>query len=922
MIIYDVKINGLTNPVGYEFGEVVISWKVKKTKDRYQKNAMLLIAVDREMSQILLRKEGNLPSNGVKADLKLEPKTRYFVQIRVEGNGGDSAVSETVFFETGKRKEGWKASWITQREGETFHPVFEKNLCFTENIKKARLYICGLGLYEAYINGKKVGENYLSPFFNDYRYGLQSQTYDVTSLLEEENTLSVLLGNGWYKGRLGYEGGVSVYGDKFALIAELCVEYESGLQETYGTDETWNYYGSDIVYSDIYDGEGINRLLYAGKSNERQGAVILSEVPGTLMDTCSIPLKVMEKMQIKEIIHTPAGETVLDFGQNFSGYVEFHAAFPSGTKVVLTYGEILQNRNFYHDNYRTAKTEFTYISDGREEWVRPHFTYTGFRYVKVEGWPEEVKKDDFCGVVVYSEMERTGYLESGHEKLNQLISNALWGLKSNFLDMPTDCPQRDERLGWTGDAQVFAPTASFFMDTRAFYRKYLWDMRNDQVCHDGAVANYLPNLVNQQGGSSVWGDAATFIPDTLYRTFGDREALREAYPLMRDWVEWIRRGDENRTGGPKYLFDYAFTFGDWLAMDGVTEQSFKGGTEDAYISSVYYYASVRKTEEAARTLGFENDRKKFEKLAKKIRDAVLYEYFAPSGRLTVDTQTGYIIALAFGIYREKEVLCNGLRKRLKRDGYRIKCGFVGAPLLCETLAENGMEDMAFRMLLQEEFPGWLHCVNLGATTIWERWNSVLDDGSISGTGMNSLNHYAYGSVVNYIKSCIAGLKPLEPGWRKVLICPQLDIRLGHLNCEYESVCGKYRADWRINPDGTISVHYEIPFNCSAVVKLPGYELQELMLEAGTTDLTYRPSDRNYLCRYGWNSLLKEIGEDSEAMEILKEELPVAYEMALSNDVENLGTSMEEMKYMGFFGLFPENVERAAEKLFKLEGVAK
>lgn len=386
---------------------------------------------------------------------------------------------------------------------------------------------------------------------------------------------------------------------------------------------------------------------------------------------------------------------------------------------------------------------------------------------------------------------------------------------------------------------------------------------------------------------------------------------------MRDWVEWIYAGDQKREGGPTYLFDYMFTFGDWLAMDGITPQSFKGSTEDAYISSVYYYASTIKLANAAELIGEEEDNAKYHKLAEKIKDAILYEFFSPSGRLVIDTQAGYIIALYFGVYRDKEVIKKGLRLRLQKDGYRIKCGFVGAPLICETLADNGMEDLAFHMFLQEEFPSWLHCVNLGATTIWERWNSLLDDGSISGTGMNSLNHYAYGSVINYAVRYIAGLKPLEPGYRKVKINPQYNAQLGYMNCTYKSVSGTYVANWKINADGTISVHYEIPFDCEAVVSLPEYEKGEIRLEAGIIDITYRPKT-DFSSLFNWNSILEDCRKSPEAMEILKETLPVVYGMLLSNNMENLIFTLGELRTMPWYGFTQQDMDKAAEKLFKLK----
>ena len=912
MKITYIKINGMKRPMGYAFSNVTVSWRVENAASKHQKSSRVVIAEDKDMKKIVAERSGMLLCTGVTFDIALEPRTTYYARVEVTGEDGEQAVSAPAPFDTGKMDEPWAAKWIGTEVEDTFHPVFEKSFTIKGVPARARLYITGVGLYEASLNGVKIGDDVLAPFFNDYNTAIQVQTYDVTDMLTENSTLSVMLGNGWYKGRLGYEGGISVYGDKFGCIAELHIEYAGG-EDVIVTDESWRYYPSDITCSDIYDGEGIDRTLNAGGVTKKQ-AVPLDMSGKTLTDRYSMPLREMEELPVKEILRTPAGETVLDFGQNFAGYVKFRAAFPAGTKIVLSHGEILQGGNFYHDNYRTAKTEITYVSDGREEWVKPRFTYMGFRYVKVEGWPGEPKAEDFVGVAVYSAMERTGWLETGHAKVNQLFSNALWGLKSNFLDMPTDCPQRDERLGWTGDAQVFAPTASFFMDTKAFYRKFLWDMRCDQVLHDGAVASYLPNF-GSPGGAAAWADAATFIPMAVYDAFGDKGLLAENYPLMQDWVEWMRRGDEGRPGGPRYLFDYAFTFGDWLAMDGVTEQSMKGGTEDGYVGSLYFYTSTCKLVWAAEVLGYQEDAERYAALAEKIRNAILDEYFAPSGRLCIDTQAGYITALKFGVWRDKEILRTGLFNRLKRDGYRIRCGFVGAPLMCETLAENGMADLALHMFLQEKFPSWLHCVNLGATTIWERWNSVLDDGSISGTGMNSLNHYAYGSVVNYAVQHLAGFQPLEPGYQKVRIQPQLDARLGHMNCTYQSASGKYVANWSIEKDSSIKVHVEVPFDCTAVLALP--ERDEVELEAGVTDIVYKP-EQDFRALYTWNSLLDDCVDDPRAMELMRELLPVAYGMALSGDIENLGLSFGEMKHMPWFGFAPEDVDRLAERLFALK----
>ncbi|MDY3751949.1 alpha-L-rhamnosidase [Christensenella minuta] len=914
MKVTDVKINGIVNPVGFALPDVSVSWRVADAADQKQESAEILVAADAHMERILARKQGRLDCAGEEIKLTLAPRTVYYVQVKVTGNGGETGESGVAFFETGKMNEPWSAQWIGQQPGDTFHPVFEKRVRVAGPLGKARLYICGLGLYEAYIGGRKVGDELLTPFVNEYRYALQAQTYDVTDMLRGDAVLSVLLGNGWYKGRLGYDGRREIYGDRFALIAELVLEYTDGTVETVATDESWTYRGSEIEYSDIYDGEGINRLLYEGGKNESRPAAPADIDMRLLQDRRSLPVKAMQEVGVREVIRTPRGEAVLDFGQNFAGYVTFHAAFPKGTKVVLRHGEILQEGCFYNENYRTAKSEFSYTSDGREEWVRPHFTFMGFRYVCVEGWPGELRKEDFVGKAVYSQMQRTGYLETDNPDLNQLAENALWGMKSNFLDMPTDCPQRDERLGWTGDAQVFAPTASFFMDTRAFYDKYLWDLHNDQRAHDGAVAYYLPNINNTPGGSSVWGDAATFIPDALYDIFGSERVLREHYPLMKDWVDWITKKDCEREGGPKRLFDFAFTFGDWLAMDGMTPQSVKGGTDDAYISSVYYYASVRKLGKAAGLLGKEEDAKRYAALAEQVLAAILREYFSPSGRLCVDTQTGYIIALHFGVYRDKEKIIRGLRERLKKDGYRIKCGFTGAPLICETLAENGMERWAQYLLLQDGFPGWMHCIRLGATTIWERWNSVLDDGSISSTSMNSLNHYSYGSVIHYVVRDIVGIKPLAPGYSRVRIDPRPSREIRKAKCSYLSARGEYRVEWAAKEDGSVDLKVLVPFDCEAWVQLPD---RELVLAAGETKVNYRPAC-DFRRLYDWETLLEACRKDDRAMAVLKEKLPDAYARASGGDPEDLSLSLQDLRGMSWAGFRAEDVEAAAEALFALE----
>ncbi len=910
MTIYDLKINGIREPMGFELPYVSVSWKVKDTASEKAVKTALTLAHDAAFNDVIIKKEDKtLRSTGELLDVRLQPRTRYYVRVELSGDAGDSARADS-WFETGKMDEPFSAKWIGQQPEDAFHPVFFRSFGLRETPVSARLYVTGLGLYEAAINGQKVGSELLAPFCNDYNEAVQRQTCDVTGQLRQgENRLEIACGNGWYKGRLGYEGASAVYGDRFQALAELHIRYADGSEQICGTDESWQYRGSDFSLSDIYDGECLDRLLWAGKANPAKPVALAPEKKTA--DRYSLPVIVKDSLPVKEIIHTPAGETVLDFGQNFTGYVEYEADFPAGTRITLDHGEILQNGNFYNDNYRSAKVQMIYVSDGRKETVRAHFTYFGFRYVRVTGWPGEPKPEAFTGRVVYSDLDTAISFRSSNEKLNRLAQNAFWGQRSNFLDMPTDCPQRDERLGWTGDAQVFSPTACFQMDTRAFYRKFLKELRLDQLKNGGAVANYLPNFAKGiPGGSSVWGDVASFLPMTLYDSYGDLDALREAYPLMRDWLEWIIRQDE--ANGGKRLWNFGFHFGDWLAQDGVTPQSMKGGTDDFFVASMYYYATAGKLARAAQLLGKGSDAERYEALAAEVYGAILNEYFSPAGRLCIDTQTAYLLCLNFGVYIEKARIVEGLKKRLQKDCWKIKGGFVGATMMCRVMAENGMEDLAAYYLFQKGFPGWMHCVDLGATTIWERWNSVLDDGSISGTGMNSLNHYSYGSVMEYVYRDLAGLQSLAPGFARVRFAPQPTWRLQELALRYDSASGIYGSFWRINADGTLTVRFEVPFGCTAEAVLPGGETLELT--AGVFEKTYTPA-KDYRLKYSMQSRLDEVIGDEEAIAILREDLPPAIGLIESGDVEFYGMRFEELQFLFFRGFNPPMVQQGTKRLF-------
>ncbi len=819
----------------------------------------------------------------------------------------------------------WQAVWIAAVPEDDFHILLKKEIVVEKPVKRARFYGTGVGMFELYLNGSKAGEEYLAPYLTNYETRIQVMTYALDGLQEGMNKIEMLLGRGWYMGLFGLDLKRDHYGSRMAAIGEIHIEYEDGATEVVCTDGSWEYQGSVIEDSGIYDGEIVNELLWEAKENPWKPVQVLHEPQkqeetrnlnkAHLTDRLSLPVLGKESLPVQEVIHTPAGETVLDFGQNFAGFVEFEADFARGTKIVLECAEILQEGNFYHGNYRDAESKFTYISDGTSKTVRPHFTFYGFRYIRVTGWPGECRKESFTGRVLYSDLERTGYIKTSNEKVNRLYENTIWGLKSNFIDMPTDCPQRSERLGWTGDAQVFAPTASYHMDTAAFFHKFMQDLRDEQRFMDGAMPNFLPNFGHKESAGSVWGDVAAFVPNTIYEYYGNRDEMAYAYPLMRDWVEYIDRNDAAR-GKRTYLFDFADTFGDWLALDGMTPVSFKGSTNDSFISGVYYYRSVQIVKEMAGRLGKKEDEARYARLEEEIRQAVLNEFFTPNGRLAIDTQAAYVIALKFGIYRDREKVIAQFKERLQKDLYQIKCGFVGAPLLCTVLGEAGMYETAYDLLLKESYPGWLFEVNMGATTIWERWNSVGEDGVISNTGMNSLNHYSYGSVMEFVYAYAAGIRPSVPGFGKAVIAPHPDIRLRRVDCSYQSVSGKYGCCYEIREDGKLCIRVAIPFGCEAAVELPGYPEKSMTLAAGIHEYCYMP-ETDFRKPYGRHTTLGRLAKDAQAMAVLGKYVPAIAGIAASGDPEMGASTLNDISCKPYLPFLPDMLEKAIEELTEL-----
>lgn len=828
MKITNLRVNHLENPLGYQIVPLSFSWIVEG-EEGGAKQTWAKIVVSERGRQIYdsgEMVETDSLDTRLPAEVELKPRTRYEWNVNVAADNGETA-SAWGTFETGKMNEEWIGTWITP-EKEISSAVLQK-LFYVEKKGTARLYLCGLGVYECFINGKKAGDEYLAPGYHSYDFHLQTQTYDVTELLREgENEISIWLGEGWFKGRLGFDGGYTdLYGDRLYAIAELYVGTGEETRCVVYTDETWKTCVSPVTFNNIYDGE----VYDARREGSVESGNVLVEKPercGPLCDRYSLPVRKKEAFAVRELIHTPGGDTVLDFGQNLTGWVEFDCEFPEGTAITLTAGEILQKGEFYHENLRTAKTEFTYISNGKKAHVRPHFTFFGFRYMKVD-CRETVTADMFRAYHLRSDFEQIGRIETGNPKVNQLFSNAVWGMKDNLLDVPTDCPQRDERLGWTGDAQAISETACYSLYLPAFYRKYLWDMRAEQSILDGAVPNVVPRLKKgmvAEFGSCPWADAGVIIPWNIYLYYGSLTLLEETYPGMKAWVDYQRRQEEAQGG--EHLIKGGFHFADWLALDHEDPSPF-GATDPLYIASAYYYKCADIVSNAAQLLGYE-ETEEYRKLADEILAAIRQTYFDENGLCVCRTQTGSALAIQFGLSEKIREEGEALAGRIRENDGHLNTGFVGTPILCQALTKSGHHDIAVDLLLNEEYPGWLYSVNLGATTIWERWNSVLPDGTISPEGMNSLNHYTYGSIVAWMFTDVCGIRQKKPGFREAVIAPRPDRRLGRVKGVMDTAAGTYVSSWEYRGH---QIRYEIkvPFGTIAHIVLPGEA--EIVAGAGT-----------------------------------------------------------------------------------------
>ena len=732
------------------------------------------------------------------------------------------------------------AKWITSPvDFKDAACTFRKEVQVKNNITKAILNVSAMGIYVPYINGKRVGENVLAPGWTSYHSRVQYQTYDVTDILTENNTLELSVGQGWAVGYIGFSRTNHYYADKTSVIAWLDIVYDDMSTESVFTDTDWEVYSSEVTFSEIYHGETINKAI----PTEYIGKAILSEVGAKLIPQVGEFIMEHERLAPIELIHTPKGETVIDFGQNMTGYVEVKVKGSKGDRIVFHHAEVLdKDGNFYNENYRTARNEITYILSGNSDTFKPQFSFQGFRYIKLIEYPfEKVDLDSFCAIVVHSDIKRTGNFRCGNDKINQLYHNIIWGQKSNFLDIPTDCPQRNERLGWTGDAQVFCRTAAINYDVEKFFEKWLGDVRLEQT-EEGAVYGIVPTCLGNRHTriSAAWGDAACIIPWQLYLAYGNKKILSENFEMMKKWVDYL-----HSTGPDEYLWLGGLHYGDWLAMD-TGGDSLVGATANDLIASAFFAYSTSILIKAGEVLGkaMGDYKKLYKNIVKRFREYFMEngipkeelphteilteEYNVPNDTTRKGiTQTALVLILNFNLCTDEErpILAKKLVDLIGEFGDRMTTGFVGTPYIMHVLSENGYTDIAYKLLLQEKNPSWLYSVCHGATTMWEHWNSIKEDGSFWSTGMNSFNHYAYGSVYDWMFNVCAGISPTEenPAYKEINLAPHPCKELGFVEASINSKNGKITSYWKYDGE---RVHYEfdIPEGVTAHLTLPsGYK---------------------------------------------------------------------------------------------------
>ncbi len=704
-------------------------------------------------------------------------------------------------------------------------------------VARAILFWTALGSAEPEINGVAVSDEVLAPGWTAYRDRLVHETVDVTDLVRDgENELTATLAGAWYTEKYGFFAFADrLYGDQPSFLAQLRVTYDDGSAETLAaTGAGWEAAGDGpVVDSGIYAGEHQDLARTATAfSPARVGA---SARPGyenvpTPEARIAPPIRRTQALAVSEVLTTPSGGRILDFGQNLVGRLRLRVRGRAGQRVVIRHAEVLEDGELALRPLRNAAATATFDLSGGEDVLESRFTFYGFRYAEITG--ADIDPADIEAVVLHTDMTRTGWFASSDPLIDRLHENVLWGMRGNFLSIPTDCPQRDERLGWTGDLQVFAPTASFLYDCAGFLTSWLRDLAHEQRRSGGSVPVVVPAALTGFGAFGVspaaWGDAATVVPTVMHERFGDRDVVAAQYASMRSWVDAVAAdaGDSGLWAGRMQL-------GDWLDPAAPHDKPGQAKVDSDIVASAYFARSLRQVADAAGLLGFDADAAHYGALAERSRKAFVAEYVTPAGRMVSDAPTAYALALEFDLVVDPPVraaLASRLADLVREGGYRIGTGFVGTPLVADALAEGGRLDAAERLLTQTECPSWLYPVTQGATTVWERWDSLLPDGSVNPGEMTSFNHYALGAVADWLHRTVAGLAPAAPGYRRIRVAPRPLRSLDHASARHLTPYGEASVAWR-RDGGEIVVTATVPPSTRADVDLPG--LRGLSAEVGS-----------------------------------------------------------------------------------------
>lgn len=884
----------LVNPIGIDIRKPRFSWQIKATRKGVMQSAyqIIVIQIENGLNKVIWDTDKIMSDNSINCEYdgpELKSKQRYYWKVRIwDEKNKVSEWSELVFFEMGLLKiSDWKAKWVepiqkpvlkekafsygeenTEKINyeEILNPclLLRKTFLSDKDVKKARIYATAHGCYEIKINGKRVGNQQFTPGNSSYDKYLEYQTFDITdNITKGNNAIGVILSDGWYAGRVGLTGESCQFGDMLGLLLQLDIEYKDGSSITFGTDESFKSSTGPFIYSDIFIGEKYDARLEKNgwdtsnyNDSQWQNVNVKEYDLNNVVAQYGELITVIEEIKAEKIIRTPNNETIIDFGQVIAGRVCFKVNGAAGTEITLEHSEVLdENGNFFNNTTgRNKDQKDIYILNGNgEEVYEPHFTFHGFRYVKVTGYPGVVEVCKFKAVVISSDLRITGKFQCSNPLINRLQENIVWSQKANFLSIPTDCPQR-ERAGWTGDIQAFAPTASFNMDIDAFLTRWLRILTLDQK-EDGQVPNVVPYIKAYEsfcrmmsGGSDSsagWGDACIIVPWVLYNRYGDKRVLEDNYTTMIKWMSYIEKSAaENIPEGinetlteelrerQKYLWNTGFHFGDWLipslsiSEDGSSVNMMKSSIRTRELVATCFYAySTELMSKICAILGKEKEAFKYLELNKKVCKAFSEEYLSEGRKLKAHFQGIYVLALKFNMIPDnmRDSVLYQFINLIEENDYKLDTGFLSVPFLMDVLCEHGYRDIANKILYQKECPSWLYEVEKGATTIWEAWQAIMPDGKVTDV---SYNHYAFGVIGDWLYRTIAGINPGKPGYKHIIIKPEPDEIMTYAKASYESVYGEIASEWNIT-DGMMTLDVKIPPNTTASVYIQGEVISEI-----------------------------------------------------------------------------------------------